>query len=276
MSLPKLTYDDAADFVREAAWGVEARFLWRGERFLARRADAAQGALDKGQDALDRAQRSVAPLQRLIQTKVTWPLTDRLRDSGTAARAGIATAAVAAAVAASAAGAMTAAPDRGEAPGSALAHAEPAALVETATPPQTLQGVEPVFEAAPAKAPPPPALAPAPPAAPAAEADPAQVAWRFAQAFARYEVGKASPRTAAEFAATADKALAKSLSTNPPRLPSKAKVPEARVLNVVLADRSKNQVTASVSLSRLRSVSEIRMTMARTKKDGWRVVQVLG
>ncbi len=59
--------------------------------------------------ALDRAQRSTAPLQRLIETKLAWPLADAIRERGTAARAGIATAAVAAALTAGAAGAIVAA-----------------------------------------------------------------------------------------------------------------------------------------------------------------------
>jgi hypothetical protein len=273
MSLPKVSADDAIDFVRDAAWEVEERYRWRGERFLTRRADAAQDLLDKAQDGLERAQRAVEPLQRLIQTKVTWPLADRLRDSGTAARAGMATAAVAAAVAASAAGAITAAPDRSGGPSSDVSPAQPAAVVQPTGAPQTLQGVTPEFEAAPAKSSPP---SPPPAPAPAPSAEPAQVAWRFAEAFVLYEVGKASPQTAAEFAATAEPALAKALSASPPRLPASGKVPEARVLNVVLADRSKRQVTASISLVRLRAVSEIRLTMSHTKANGWRVVQVVG
>jgi hypothetical protein len=52
-------------------------------------------------------------------------------------------------------------------------------------------------------------------------------------------------------------------------------VPQARVLNVVLGPAAKNQVTASVSLVRLRAISEVRLTLTKTG-DEWRVAQVLG
>jgi hypothetical protein len=139
------------------------------------------------------------------------------------------------------------------------------ALQASASAQPALQGAAPEFEQG-AK-PPPPATTPTAP--------PAQVAWRFAQSFVRYEVGKVDAQTASVFAETADPALANSLATSPPRLPAGTKVPEARVLNVVLADRTKKQVTASVSLVRLRTVSEVRLTLKQAA-DGWRVIQVLG
>ena len=52
-------------------------------------------------------------------------------------------------------------------------------------------------------------------------------------------------------------------------------MPQARVLNIVLGTASKNQVTASVSLVRLRAISELRLTLTTTG-DEWRVAQVLG
>ena len=50
--------------IREAAWGFEERVLWPGS-------DAARGAIE-------RAGRAMQPLQRLIQTRLTWPLGDAL------------------------------------------------------------------------------------------------------------------------------------------------------------------------------------------------------
>ena len=132
-----------------------------------------------------------------------------------------------------------------------------------------LQGVAPKFQPGHAAVPP-PASPPAKPAEPAA-----QVAWDFAQAFVAYEVGRSSKRTQKVFADTAAKPLGKTLAADPPRLPSNGKVPRARVLNVVLGDASKGQVTASVSLVRLRAISELRLTLTKTC-DQWQVAQVLG
>jgi hypothetical protein len=47
------------------------------------------------------------------------------------------------------------------------------------------------------------------------------------------------------------------------------------VLNVVLADRTPEQITASVSIVRLRTISEVRLTLRHTE-NGWRVSGVLG
>ncbi len=52
-------------------------------------------------------------------------------------------------------------------------------------------------------------------------------------------------------------------------------MPKAKVRNVVLADRTPKQVTASVSIVRLRTLGEVRLTLQRTK-NGWRVSGVLG
>ena len=52
-------------------------------------------------------------------------------------------------------------------------------------------------------------------------------------------------------------------------------MPKARVLNVVVGTASKTQLTASVSLVRLRAMSELRLTLTRTDHE-WRVAQVLG
>ena len=64
------------------------------------------------------------------------------------------------------------------------------------------------------------------------DAPPDQVAWRFARAFVMYEVGKADKDAVVAFRETATAPLAKSLGTDPPRLPAGTKVPQAKVLNV--------------------------------------------
>jgi hypothetical protein len=275
----KASAEDAGWTIREAAWELEERLLWRGSdaasRVLGAREEATDRALDLAEEAAFRASRAVAPLQRLIQTKVTWPLSDALRERGTAARAGIATAAAATAIAAGVAGATVGAPGASPVPPPDTSAATNAAapLVQTASAPTVLQGPAPAIELGDATVKPPP---PAPAAAPTTAEPPARVAWRFAQAFVLYEVGKSDAKIAATFAETAQPALANSLAVSPPRLPDGTKVPEARVLNVVLADRTKKQVIASVSLARLRAVSEVRMTLAQSDKGVWRVAQVLG
>src|SRR4051795_12831542 len=86
--------DHAGWSIREAAWSLEERVLWRGS-------DAAQAALD-------RAGRATEPLQRLIQTRLAWPLSDAYRARGRKTRAALAASAATLVVAAGAAGAITA------------------------------------------------------------------------------------------------------------------------------------------------------------------------
>jgi hypothetical protein len=247
-----LSAEDASWSLREAAWGIEENVLWRGS-------DATRGALE-------RAGRRLMPLQRLIQTRLTWPIEDALshrsRRAKTALVAGAATVAMAAAVG----GAMSATDHPG------ASEAPPVAASITAAPQgahlTTLQGVRPQIQAG--------HTAPAPAQPPTkSSAPPTQVAWQFAQAFVAYEVGKSSKKTDGAFRETATKPLVKSLADDPPRLPSTGKVPQARVLNVVLGSAAKNQVTASVSLVRLKAISELRLTLTKNG-DLWRVAQVLG
>jgi hypothetical protein len=238
--------------IREAAWGFEERVLWRGS--------------DATRDAIERAGRAMESLQKLIQTRLTWPVGDALRRRSGIARAAIAAGAVTLAVAAAAGGAISASSHD-----PAGHHTLPAASV-TAAPARSdasaLQGVTPQFEAG--HAPPAAAQPPTKAAAP-----PAQVAWQFAEAFVGYEVGQSSKKTEVAFNATATKPLAKTLAKDPPRLPASSKVPRARVLNVVLGAAGKEQATASVSLVRLRAISEVRLTLTKTGTE-WRVAQVLG
>jgi hypothetical protein len=250
----RVSADQAGWTIREAAWGLEERVIWRGS--------------DATRQALERASSAIAPLQRLIQTKLTWPVGDAFRARGRATRRTIAASAAVLAIGAGAAGAISA-------PGGATPeHAVPPSVVAsvTAAPDAvhavSLQGVTPQFQ--PAHQPAaelPPAKKPSTPAA--------EVAWQFAGAFVGYEVGHSSDKTDVVFAGTATKQLAKALATDPPRLPASGKVPRARVLNVVIGEQTKNQVTASVSLVRLRAISELRLTLTRSGRD-WRVAQVLG
>jgi hypothetical protein len=245
--------EDAGSSVREAAWGLQENVLWRGS--------------DATRDALARANRSTLPLQRLIQTRLIWPVEDALGRHSRRTRRAIAAGAATLALAAAAGGALSAA-DHAATPASPHAAASVTAAGPHNTSLTALQGVTPTIQ--PGHAAPAPAQPPTKSSAP-----PAQVAWQFSQAFVGYEVGKSSKKTDTAFAVTATKPLAKSLVADPPRLPSNGKVPQARVLNVVLGAAGKEQVTASVSLVRLRAISEVRLTLTKTN-DQWRVAQVLG
>jgi hypothetical protein len=245
--------EDASWSVREAAWDLQENVLWRGS--------------DVTRDALHRVGYKLLPLQRLIQTRLTWPLADSLGHRSRATRTAIAAGAAAVAIAAGVGGAMSAADHPGEHASAPAAAASVTAGLHNGSL-TALQGVTPTIQEGHAT--------PAPAQPPTKEsAPPTQVAWQFAQAFVAYEVGKSSKKTNAAFAATATKPLVKSLADDPPRLPSNGKVPQARVLNVVLGAAGKEQVTASVSLVRLRAISEVRLTLTKVH-DEWRVAQVLG
>jgi hypothetical protein len=248
----RVSAEDAGWSIREAAWGLEERVLWRGS--------------DATRRALERAARSTYPLQRLVQTKLTWPLSDAFRARGAKARAALAVSAATFAVAAGAAGGYTAVHNH-PSTRQALPPAIPAVTVPQASGSHVLQGVTPQFQPGHAAVPTQPPPKPSEP--------PAQVAMEFAQAFVGYEVGRSDKETTAILAATATKSLAKALQADPPRLPANGKVPKARVLNVVLGTGNKLQTTASVSLVRLRAISELRLTLTRAD-DTWRVAQVLG
>jgi hypothetical protein len=260
--------DEARWGAREAAWTLQERVLWRGS--------------DASGEALRRAMPALLPLQRLIQTKLAWPLADRMDDYGIAMRTTVATVGVAAAIGAGAAGAMLA----GSGESSTDPLAGPVAAAVAAQIPgtsQTLEGVAPDFVADPnpsaateGKATAPESKAAAPPVDELGPATPPdQVAMTFAQAFVSYEVGRAGEGTAQSFRAAATKPLATALGGDPPRLPAGTKVPEAQVLNVVLGKQAGIALPASVSLVRLEAASELRLTLVETPK-GWRVSEVLG
>ncbi len=111
------------------------------------------------------------------------------------------------------------------------------------------------------------------PAGPAAT----KVAHQFAGAFVLYEIGQNSAKVRETFAATATPRLTHALLQRPPRLPANAKVPKAKVLNVVPGPKHGDTYTLSVSLLRVGITSELRLTMERDKETGkWQVVDTLG
>lgn len=117
------------------------------------------------------------------------------------------------------------------------------------------------------------AAAVAVPAGPAA----AKVAHQFAGAFVLYEIGQSSAKVRETFAATATPRLTHALLQRPPRLPAGAKVPKAKVLNLVPGPKHGDTYTLSVSLLRVGVTSELRLTMERDKKTGkWQVTDSLG
>jgi hypothetical protein len=109
------------------------------------------------------------------------------------------------------------------------------------------------------------------PAGPAAM----KVARRFSNAFVFYEIGERPARAKTVFGETATPQLAEALSERPPRLPADAKVPKARVVNLVPGPRAGKAYTISVSLLRVGLTSELRLEL--NKKNGaWLVTDVRG
>lgn len=109
------------------------------------------------------------------------------------------------------------------------------------------------------------------PAGPAAM----KVARRFSQAFVFYEIGRRPARAKTVFGETATPQLASALGERPPRLPADAKVPKARVVNLVPGPRAGKAYTVSVSLLRVGLTSELRLELNR-KKGEWVVTDVRG
>lgn len=117
------------------------------------------------------------------------------------------------------------------------------------------------------------AAAVAVPAGPAAT----KVAQQFAGAFVLFETGQIDTKVRQTFAATATPQLTHALLQRPPRLPAGAKVPKAKVLNVVPGPKHGDTYTLSVSLLRVGVTSELRLSMERDKKTGqWQVADALG
>jgi hypothetical protein len=109
------------------------------------------------------------------------------------------------------------------------------------------------------------------PAGPAAM----KVARRFSEAFVFYEVGEKPARAKTVFSETATPELATALGERPPRQPAEAKVPKAKVLNLVPGPRAGKAYTVSVSLLRVGLTSELRLEL--NKKNGqWLITDVRG
>lgn len=109
------------------------------------------------------------------------------------------------------------------------------------------------------------------PAGPAAM----KVARRFSEAFVFYEIGERPARAKAVFGETATPQLATALGERPPRLPTDAKVPKARVVNLVPGPRAGKAYTVSVSLLRVGLTTELRLELNR-KSGSWVVTDVRG
>jgi len=109
------------------------------------------------------------------------------------------------------------------------------------------------------------------PAGPAAM----RVARRFSEAFVFYEIGQRPARSKTVFGETATPDLATALGERPPRLPADARVPKARVLNLVPGPRAGKAYTVSVSLLRVGLTSELRLELAR-QHGKWLVTDVKG
>jgi hypothetical protein len=109
------------------------------------------------------------------------------------------------------------------------------------------------------------------PAGPAAM----KVARRFSEAFVFYEIGERAARAKAVFDETATPQLADALGERPPRLPADAKVPKARVVNLVPGPRAGKAYTVSVSLLRVGLTSELRLELNK-KSGSWVVTDVRG
>jgi hypothetical protein len=109
------------------------------------------------------------------------------------------------------------------------------------------------------------------PAGPAAM----KVARRFSEAFVFYEIGERPVRAKAVFGETATPQLAEALAERPPRLPQDARVPKAKVVNLVPGPRAGRAYTVSVSLLRVGLTSELRLEMKRQKGE-WLVTDVRG
>lgn len=290
----KITAEDAGWSLREAAWNLEERLLWRGSdaarsrarnlfsrtgdlviRFFIRARLAVRRQLNGRMPRLVAVSRKVSePTVRLVETKLAWPIADRWHEHGLIARSGVVALVGAAALWAGITGSNLAAGGDPASTESATTAAQAVPLDLESSEPATLQGVAPEF--APATEPAAPGTVPPPAAVPTGES-PTAVAWRFSQAFVDYEIGRPGAKTGQVFAETAAPDLAKALSEDPPRLPHGTPVPEARVLNVVLAEETPKSVVASVSLLRVGSVSEVRLTLEFDPDEKtWKVAEVLG
>ncbi len=246
----------------------------------------------------------------LLERRLIWPLRERIAGwgpTGSIAGAGALAALVAAAVLV---GVLWPAGGGGSGQQVAAAPAR-GAIATPATEPQAAEPKEPVLQGVPpsfgvgkgvgvssaagdqAKS----TEAGAPEAAPEASAETAQpeggaattssakpvpagpaamkVAHRFSEAFVFYEIGERQARAKTVFGETATPQLATALGERPPRLPADAKVPKARVVNLVPGPRAGKAYTVSVSLLRVGLTSELRLELNKANGN-WLVTDVRG
>ena len=113
------------------------------------------------------------------------------------------------------------------------------------------------------------------------------VAREFAGAFVLYETGQDTAKVKATFEKTATPDLAQALLKRPPRLPANVKVPQAKVLNIVVGPKRGETYTLSVALLRVGVTSELKLDMQKKSSGGgpskagvthsrWVVTDVLG
>ncbi len=280
---PHSTLTVATSPVREVAWIVEERVMWRG-------ADLLRGILDAVKWTFER-------LAWLAERRLVWPLQERsagLRPPSRATGAG-----ALAAVLIGAGALVVVVTSGGRADRAQVATPAKLTIASHPLPPQpqpprghVLHGAAPVFAPAPrgSRTAPRPTEAAAETATPArassatASAAPGEIAGplavavarRFSDAFVHYETGQANPEVRTAFRATATPQLSASLLHRPPRLPANVKVPQAKVLNVVPGPQLGDNCAVSVSLLRVGLTSELRLSMHREKGGNWQVKDVLG
>jgi hypothetical protein len=279
----------AAEPVRDAAWVVEQRVVWRGADQLRRIVEVARWPFERAAWVLERF--LVWPVQERAAGRIPSPGVN-----GLAAGGAIFSALVLVGIVLLAGG--------GGSSQRIVVSAAPSSLTEpvvagTSTPRgRVLHGVAPSFgvgsgvgvaQASPGEAGDSLAAlgsgdstggdgaASASSSATAVPAGPAamKVARRFAEAFVFYEIGRRSGQTETVFSETAVPALAEALSERPPRLPTGTEVPKAKVLNLVPGPRSGKAYTVSVSLLRVGVTSELRLEMQKVDGD-WSVTDVRG
>lgn len=278
-----------------AAFAVEERVVWGGAESLRRIADVVRWPFER--------------LVWVVERGLVWPLEERtgkwspsLRVAGVIALALLAAAAgVLGLVLASGDGSGSARVSQAVAPASAPTAARDAKVAPTAAAP-VLQGAKPNFQpeadggaAGSAEAASPTEVT----ASPNSTAEVAssgggsesssggavkspgptalKVARQFTAAFVLYEVGSDPARVREVFGETATPEVSRALLQREPRQPAGAKVPQAKVLNIVPGPHHGDTYTLSASLLRVGVSSELRLTMQRDEKTGeWKVTDVLG
>jgi hypothetical protein len=279
----------AASPVREVAWIVEERVVWRGADLFRAIFDAIKGPFEQ--------------LAWHAERRLVWPIQERTVDLSPAARVAGTVGIAMILVGVVAALALPSSSNHGGdavLARSAVAAVAPPRPVKTvaAAPTPTLHGAPPVFTPASgtggvkASSKPPgdetahaSSVTPgAEPSTPATSAAPGEVADKaaisvgreFADAFVLYETGQTDAEVRSTFKDTAAPQLVTALFHRPPRMPSNVEVPQAKVVNVVPGPQLGDNCTVSVSLLRVGVTSELRLSLHRTKDGSWLVKDVLG